>query len=276
MRESNVRIWLVSLVVLSLVLGSVVSGAVAAQAAPAASYPQLVNGVAATGSIVGSRAGAFAYYTISYLGDRSVVTIELEFAPADPVIRLGFGFNVYGPDGYFIGEGAAAESESHEPMQLQYSDNNLATWLVQVYNYIPGLQVQYSLLATGLPSPSQPASISTPTVAPAPPEEARLDTLVSGQLVGKGAGAYGFYDLPYVGNGPEVKLTLRFSPDDPVIAQGVGLILYGPSGELARGQPTGQPGERRVAWSGAESALLLIQVYNYIEGVPITYTVTKY
>jgi hypothetical protein len=137
--------------VLSAFLTLIVVGASFAQSSDGAGYPTLVNDVPMSGGLTGNRAGAFAYYMLDYPGDLRVVTIELQFAPADPVTRLGFGFNVYGPNGFVIGQGAEDENGDGEPVRLQYSDANKATWLVQVYNYIPGHRVSYALVVRGLP-----------------------------------------------------------------------------------------------------------------------------
>jgi hypothetical protein len=237
-------------------------------------YPELVNQVPASGTLVGNRAGSFAYYTIDYPGDYRVLTIELQFAPADPVTKLAFGFNVYGPNGYVIGHGAEQDEEAETPVQLQYSDGNEATWLVQVYNYLNNYPVSYSLVVNGLPE-SSPSPAPTPTAAPAVDVPAELDLQMAGALVGSRAGSFAFYELDYAGDGSEVALKMSFTPDDPIIARGVGLVVYGPSGEVAHGQPTGRPGERQLVFQSDEPGRYLIQVFNYIEGAVITYSIAR-
>jgi hypothetical protein len=259
---------------LSLVLA--LTGTSLAQTGAEVGYPALVNNVPARGVLTGNRAGTFAYYTLEYPGDLRVVTIELHFAPADPVTRLGFGFNVYGPGGFAIGQGAADTEDDGEPVQLQYSDANRATWLVQVYNYIPGHQVSYSLVAGGLPEAQvEPAPSPAPTEPSLPEPPSELGFAVSGALLGKAAGAYAFYELDGLGQGTEVTLTMAFSPDDPVISPGVGFAVYGPSGEVARGESTGLPGQRKAVFAAEHPGPYLIQVFNYIEGVLISYSLTR-
>lgn len=261
---------------LSALLALVLVSVWPAQSGYAAGLPVLLNDAPVAGVLTGNRAGAFSYYSIDYPGDLRVVTIELQFAPADPVTRLGFGFNVYGPNGFVIGRGAEHENGDDEPLRLQYSDANKATWLVQVYNYIPGHRVAYSLVARGLPAvQALPGPIPTPTVAPVPASPADLGLAATGTLAGNRSGAFAVYKLDYRGDGSEVVMTMSFTPDDPVIARGVGFVVYGPSGEVSRGQSTGLPGQRKAVFASREPGAYTVQVFNYIQGVVIQYSVTR-
>jgi hypothetical protein len=263
--------------VLALALALTVSAAMAAGVvaqSEAEDYERLVNEIPASGMLTGNRAGSFAYYTIKYPGDLRVVTIELEFAPADPVTRLGVGVNVYGPGGYVIGQtGAEDTSSEDEVLTIRYSDDNRATWLVQVYNYIPNHTVSYSVTARGLPeeTPTEPPTTSPPSVEPQPP--ASLDTTMTGSLTGQPAGAFNFYEFSYAGDGSEVEVQMRYVPDNDLIAKGVGFVIYGPAGEVARGTGTGRPTERTAVFSSDVAGTYLIQVYNYISGLSIQYAI---
>jgi hypothetical protein len=66
---------------------------------------------------------------------------------------------------------------------------------------------------------------------------------------------------------------MSFVPDDPVIARGVGFVVYGPSGEVAHGQSTGLPGQREAVLASDKPGPYLVQVFNYIEGVVIHYSI---
>jgi len=227
-------------------------------------------------ALTGNRAGAFAYYTIDYPGNRDVVTIGLVFVPADPVTSLGVGFNVYGPAGYVIGQGKPNVKADAGVLELQYSDDNEATWLVQVYNYIPDRAIDYTIVATGLPEQS-----SAPTAAPVAPAPsagpegiAGLEEPGSGSLSGSRAGAYAVYDLGYAGDSSEVTVMMTFTPDNPAIARDVGFVIYGPSGEVAKGKRTTRPTERKATFSSNEPGAYIVQVHNYVDGVTIQYTLT--
>jgi len=260
---------------LTLVLSATVVGSVVAQN-QGEGYSRLVNEVPVSGMLTGNGAGSFAYYTIDYPGDLRVVTIELEFAPADPVTRLGVGLNVYGPGGYVIGQTGAEELDSEDKVTtIRYSDANEATWLVQVYNYIPNHTISYSVTAKGLPeqTPISPTTTPEPTVERKP--TAVLGTAVTGSLTGRPAGAFEFYEFSYAGDGAEVQVEMVYVPDNDLIASGVGFIIYGPSGEVARGTGTGRPTERRAGLASDVAGTYLIQVYNYIAGLTIQYSITR-
>jgi hypothetical protein len=260
---------------LALALSVAVVGSALAQNGDEGSRT-LVNEIPASGMLTGDRAGSFAYYTINYPGDLRVVTIELEFAPADPVTRLGVGLNVYGPGGYVIGQTSAEDPSSEDKvLTIRYSDDNEATWLVQVYNYIPNHTISYSVTAKGLPeeTTTSPTTTPQPSIETQPP--ASLDTTVGGSLTGQPAGAFKFYEFSYAGDGSDVEVAMRYVPDNDLIAKGVGFVIYGPSGEVARGAGTGRPTEREAVFSSDVAGTYLIQVYNYIVGLTIEYAVDR-
>jgi hypothetical protein len=220
------------------------------------------------GAVTGSRAGAFAYYSINYLGDRSVVTIELRFAPADAVTKSGFGFNVYGPYAFFIGQGMSMGDEGGDGvLQLQYADDNPATWLVQVYNYLPNQTVAYGIVAKGLrvPQPTQPAPAPVRQIGPPVP------LIGAGYLMGRPGGTFTFYNVTVVAGAPDVQLIMTCWPDDANIALNVGLVAYGPLGEVYRGTTTGIVGERKATLPATAPGVYRVQVYNYINGLTIQY-----
>jgi hypothetical protein len=260
---------------LALILSAAVVGSVVAQER-AEGYARLENEIPAGGMLTGNRAGSFAYYTIDYPGDLRVVTVELEFAPADPVTRLGVGLNVYGPGAYVIGQTSLEDPSSEDKLlTIRYSDDNEATWLVQVYNYIPNHTISYSVMAKGLPEKVTPIPATASQPSDEPHASATLDATVTGSLTGQPAGAFEFYEFSYSGDGSEVEVEMRYVPDNDLIARGVGFVIYGPSGEVARGAGTGRPTERKALFSSGATGTYLIQVYNYIAGLTIQYAIDR-
>lgn len=264
----NKRYWLSSMLTMALALSVVLTSGVLAQGSTPQDATPLQNGVTASGEIVGSRAGSFHYYTVDYPGDLSVVTLRLDFEPADPVARNGFGFKVYGENGYLIGEGSS-DGLPTGVQEVRYSDSNDDIWLVQVYNYLPDRAISYELVVTGLPQAS-----GTPEPTPVPTRSpADLTQTESGTLTGSSAGAYIFYNLPYAADGSQIEIEMSYQPDNRVIARGVGFVVYGPQGEIARGQGTGRPTERQATFSATTPGNYIIQVYNYIDNLTISFTI---
>ncbi len=249
---------------------------IAAAPSSANAAQTLHNAEAVSGTLTGNGGGAFAYYAVDYSGDATVVTIELRYVPADPVTNVGVGFNVYGPNGFYIGKGQmVADTGGDGVLRLEYADSTKATWLVQVYNYIPDHSISYSIEATGLPAAevtvAQPAAVAVA----APQKPTALQMTASGTLVGNHAGAYALYKVAVVADASDVVVTLNWAPDDPVISTGVGFAAYGPSGSVANGAGTGTPGERKATLSAGEPGEYLVQVYNYIDGLAIRYTISS-
>jgi hypothetical protein len=215
--------------------------------------------------VVGSHGGAFAYYSIEYPGDGRIITIELDLAPGDPGAFMAAGFNVYGPNGYFIGSGSRSMTKT-DRKELYWSDFNPARWLIQVYNYLDGVPVNYHLQVTGLPEP-EPVFERGPVMSPA---EAVTFSMASGSLHGDQGGNYHYYNIESGGDGSEVSLDLYFAPDNDIVKRGFGVNVYGPRDGVL------------VATGGYETnfrlelpGTYLVQIYNYIHGVNITYVLTE-
>jgi len=216
--------------------------------------------------LVGSSGGAFAYYSIEYPGDGRVITIELELAPGDPVAMMGAGFNVYGPNGYFIGSGAKSLTRM-DCKQLQWADYNPARWLIQVYNYLDRAPINFHLRVTGLPE-SQPTSIRMPVMTPA---DAMTFSMASGSLLGDQGGNYHYYKIESNADGSEMALYLYYTPDNHIISRGFGMNVYGPQhGVLVASG--GHEARFRLELAGT----YLVQIYNYIHGINISYVLTRY
>lgn len=369
-RAKQMLVW--TAVVVVVAVGVVV--AATAQSTGSTEPQELMDNVPLEGTLTGSRAGAFRYYTIEYPGDLRVVNIEMWFAPADPVTRLGVGFNVYGPNGYFIGEGGEAEGAADGLLRLWYSDASKATWLVQVYNYIPDHTIGYTIVAEGLPRALVPSVTVTHqvisdgmvTVAeavssgpgwivihadedgkPGPvlghswvasgvnadvrvkldaskvtselyamlhadegdvgiyefpgadgpvlvagypvmlsfrvleggltavgEPDIGLGEAKSGLLPGNVGGSFAKYSFSSPGDSSRITVRLAFVPDTPAMAGGVGFDVYGPSGRVASGVSTGVPTERQATFTAGEWGDYLIQVYNYVHGTTLDYTLT--
>ena len=260
---------------LAVMLALSVAGAALGQDSPETARP-LVGDTPLSGTITGSNAGSFDYYVIDYPGDERVVRIVVRFAPGDPAALAGVGFNVYGPAGFDIGESTPTGDEDGVE-DLSYSEANDTTWLVQVFNYIEGLTVSYTITAEGLPEPTPtPPPGVTPAPTPVVPDEVRgLEAPASDTLVGNRAGAFDRYEIAYPGDNSEVTVTMTFAPDNPVIRDGVGFIIYGPEGQGFVAQPTGTPGERRVTLASEVAGTYIVQVHNYIEGLAVGYTIAR-
>jgi hypothetical protein len=227
---------------------------------------ELSNEQWVAGALTGNNAGAFAYYTLNYEGKGHVVTIEVRFAPADPVTKRGFNFNVYGNNGYYIGRGLSTGDVGGDGvLQVKWADENPATWLVQVYNYLPNQNVGFGIMAKGLPIPEP-----TPPPAPTPPPGPPVPLIGAGYLDGRAGGSFTYYNVTLASGSADMQLTMSCWPDDANIAKNVGLLVYGPQGDVYRGTMVAA-GERRVTLPASVPGAYRVQVYNYINGLTIRY-----
>jgi hypothetical protein len=234
-----------------------------------------------TGMLVGDRGGSFGYYRIEYPGNEDVVNIRVTFLPGDPATMTGVGFNVYGDQGLLIGEGGRRA----EPglVELMYSSETAETWLVQVYNYIPEHTVWFEIVAEGLPvapavapTPVDPA-VMPPPAEPAPVVDRRLTpgAIATGTLVGSRAGSFSLYELAYPGDDSDVMLTLWFWPADPTLEPRMGFNVYDPTGHRVAQGVTREELGKVATISTDVPGIYTIQVYNYNEGLPMEYTLTR-
>ncbi|NLG52289.1 MAG: hypothetical protein GX552_19430 [Chloroflexi bacterium] len=94
-------------------------------------------------------------------------------------------------------------------------------------------------------------------------------------LVGSLGGAYAFYLIEYPGNDQDMMVTMTHSPADPATGQSLGFVIYGPGNRTINGEASGTPGERTATISASDPGQYLVQVYNYTDGVPMNYTLTR-
>lgn len=267
-----VRIASVLLLALVLALTSA-SGALASDA-----VKPLPSDIEVQDIIVGNAAGAFHYYEIAYPGGDVVLDVTLWYAPADPVTSTAFGLNVYGYNG-FQGQGTPDASGNPGVLAFSYSADDATTLLLQIYNYLDGAAVSYGIAATGLP---EAPTTTTEPVATAPKPAAVETTLVagsgqhSGTLVGNPAGAFVMYEIAYPGDEIVLTIELRYSPADAVTSSAFGLNVYSYGGFSGRGEPKadGEPGVFEFSYSSADATTLVVQVYNYLDGCPVSFTLS--
>ena len=211
-------------------------------------------------SVLGSRAGAFAYFSIEYPGDASVITMELDMAPGDPAAQLGLGFNVYARNGYLIGSARRSEDKVDRKV-LMWADRNPSPWLIQVYNYLEGVPVGFHLQVTGLPLPA-------PTPLPVmEPSQAVEFSAVTDAIIGSRAGNFRYYKVESAGDGSEVVLQLYHDPDNRWVANAFGINVYAPIDGLLVAQ-----GRHEVSFKLEYAGTYLLQVYNYLDGALVHYS----
>ncbi|MHB0857313.1 MAG: prenyltransferase/squalene oxidase repeat-containing protein [Anaerolineae bacterium] len=235
----------------------------------------LASGAPVSATLAGRASGRYAYYTLSHPGKDRTVSIELRFTPGDPATARGFGIIVYGNDGAVVGSGSY---QGGGVVSLDLVSAASDTWLVQVYNYLPGVAVAYTLSVSGVletPVGAVAAEAATPTQITVQQSPSEVDstpdlaTPTHANLIGARTGAFAQYALTLEAH-EEVVLTLRFTPSDPIVSRGVSLTVYGPSGKVSDG--VADDGELQARFTADESGAYTVQVAHYSEGVILQYT----
>ena len=112
---------------------------------------------------------------------------------------------------------------------------------------------------------------------PALAEDAQVLTgnvVVGGALAAsEGAGTFSYYRLDYPGDSVDLRIQVRFTPNDPTVAPAVGFHVYGPNNRVESGSWKTDEGCLEVTYQEDAPAALLVQVYNY-SGSPVTYVLT--
>ncbi|MHB0857375.1 MAG: hypothetical protein ACYC5M_07365 [Anaerolineae bacterium] len=259
-------------IILALIV-AVVPGVSVLAASTDANAPVVLGNEEPVGDMLaGAQNGAFHYYAIEYAGDESIVTFTMRFSPADPVVSAAVGFNVYGPNGFHIGQGAPVDPPEAGVLELRYADQTPATWVVQVFNYLPNVAISYQIEAEGVREPQ--AEEAAPAEEEATPEASAFDETATGTLAGLTVGSFAQYAIT-ADTDDDITINLMLSSDNPVIRQGAGFVVYGPAGEVARGVPTGDPGERVATFTPVAGEPYTLQVYNYLEGLTLDYTISR-
>ena len=134
---------------------SVPAPAVPAPAAPVAPVAPAVPAAdvtpaapASDGSLSGRLAkgtkGHFDTFELTYPGDQSVYTINMQVFPDDAKVLKDVGFKVYDPTGKTV-----AQSGPQQSLRPNVSGNLISTvqgtFVVQVYNYDPDLDIDYTI-----------------------------------------------------------------------------------------------------------------------------------
>jgi hypothetical protein len=129
--------------------------AATAAAASAAAEATATTEQDASGKIKGhldaGTAGHFGLYELSYPGDESVYTVNLQISPEDPVLLKNAGFKVYNPNGSLHVSGGVQRGLTPN-VTANVISKQKGTYVVQVFNYDPSIPMDFELsLVQGLP-----------------------------------------------------------------------------------------------------------------------------
>jgi hypothetical protein len=154
------------------------------------------------GSITGTTAGAFNYYTLHYPGGTSAMSITMNYHPPYTASGNGVGFNVYRnvPSGslYVATSSVTAQDVNGATTSATVTGASASDYQLQVFNYWPGSRITYGITTTGLAGPA-PVVTGNYTADHA----VVLTSATPGAtatLQGNRGGSYSYYLVNYPGN----------------------------------------------------------------------------
>lgn len=237
-----------------------------------------------SGTLVGSTAGSYAYYSIAYPGDGSIGTLGLTFSPTEQWIANAIGLTIYQNGSQLTTTNGLSATPGQQT--LTFSSTTPGPVLVQVYDYWPGTPVSYQLALSGvspLATPILPTATPTPAfalptpVASSPSAALLLATPVSGTLPGNPAGSFAYYTFTVAGNGSPQNVTLDYTPGGVDVGNAVVLSVYQNGQTLAslNGSHAVSPGHLVVSFSSSTAGPVLVQIANYNPSPTISYTISR-
>lgn len=221
-----------------------------------------------TGTIAGNSGGAFDKYILKHPGGGQPVTLRMTFSPWHPNNERGIGFKLYGEKGKLAGESTKVEGHPTE-LALTVTADFPTEYLVQVQNYYPGFLMHYTLVPERLAKAQ--AEVGPPAKAGTAQQPSHLVHLAQGSLAGLRHGSFNFYEYRHPGDKP-IWVKMVYQPDHWIIAPGVGFNVYHGADRVAEGEPLGL--DQHIRWAKLEPSkptTYLIQVYNYIPEIQLTY-----
>lgn len=240
-----------------------------------------LRGTDTVATLQGSTGGAFNRYTVAVPADTEV-HIQFWFPGVDPLLSSAIGVQVLSSDG---SEGLASPVEDGAYLEYSFRHDDPQTLTVVVFNYTDKA-IPYTIKVAGLPmttAQAQPQQLPV-TGEMDDAEDADMPegglaiggAASSGLLVGDEGGAFARIPLMYKGDESDVTITLNFSPSDPSFGDRLGVEVWGPNGNLlGTGTNREVGGEHKVTFASDVAGQYTIVVFNYMEGVPISYSLTS-
>ncbi len=230
------------------------------------------------GSITGSSAGAFQYYTLHYPGGDTPLSVTMNATPPYPGPGQALGFNLYriGPGNVSGSPAATSSLTAADSTSATYSatltGRSAADYQLQVFNYWSGVAVSYGIQVTGLAGPAPVVSGNT--------DAGHAVVLTSAQpgargtLVGNGGGSFNYYLVAYPGNQSKLALSITYPSLGSASPSALGFNVYDGSNLVARINPSDDgTGIFSGEWGyqDANAKTFGIQVFNYAPGVSVSY-----
>jgi hypothetical protein len=223
-------------------------------------------------TLTGNNGGAIDSFNFTVPQPVAAPTVTVTFTPSTLADGNQAGF-VVRLDGTQVGTGGPTSTPGVLSYTLPQTPTGVASVQVFAYSAIPSA---FTIQTTGVPSnvANGPAANNN-TAAQAVPVNGTL----SESLPAATGGAFAYFIFPSPGASPPTTVSLSYSPADARVNQAVGFNVIDAYGNNI-GSAT-QPANQNLAsatltldLSRTSGESLAVQVFNYAQGVPITYRLT--
>jgi hypothetical protein len=164
------------------------------------------------GSITGSSAGSFNYYTLHYPGGNSPMAITMNYHPPYSGTGNGVGFTLYRnvPTGpiYVATSRVSSQDVNGATTSATITSASAADYQLQVFSYWPGVTISYGITATGLAGSAPAATDNTDAAHAILLTSARQGATAT--LAGNRGGSFNFYLVNYPGNMSTLDLSATY------------------------------------------------------------------
>jgi len=246
---------------------------------PEQAVPLKTINAALGGAITGNSSGAFQYYTLNYSGGNTPLTVTMNASPSYNGQGAAYGFNLYhtaanGQSSLVATSGTLSMDTSSMTLTATTSDSAATTYQLQVFNYWPGVSVNYGINITGLAAPATPASGNGDAGHAVVLNSGRQGATAS--LNGSPGGAFGYYVVNYPGNNSNLAVSVTFTSLTGTPPSAVGFNVYNGSTLEATANPYDDgSGVQAAVWTyqNPDPASFGIQVFDYAPNSAISYTI---
>jgi hypothetical protein len=220
-------------------------------------------------TLMGNSGGAVDTYNFTVPQPIAAPTLTVTFTPASIADGNQAGFIVYFDGTNVVSGGKTAISGV---LSATLPQNPAAIASVQVFSYSPAPS-SFTIQSTGVPSgvPNGPATNNSTAATAAP-----LNGALSESLPASTTGSFAYFTFPSPGTSPPTTVSLTYSPADSRVNQAVGFNVIDAYGNNIGNaiQPANQnqtAATLTVDLSRTPGEPLSVQVFNYAQGVPISY-----
>jgi hypothetical protein len=273
-----------ALVLVGLIIALLPFSAFSANDTPDTAQSLDASTSSSSSTLFGSSGGAYQYYRFPYQGASAPALVTLTFQPGvNSTGSQGFGFNLYGPNGLNLPGHVTGSVGAQSTAQYTFANPAAMTVLVQIYNYVGGVSVDYTLSVSGLSGGSASAVVAQNNTTPDQSAQVgSINASLGGTIVGTSAGAFQYFIFHYPGGNTPLAVTLNAAPAYTGQGQAYGFNLYrvgaGPgSAPVASGIVTSADTNSETisaTVTNRSATTYQLQVFNYWPNTSVTYGIT--